>query len=214
MTANDRLYEHAVTLTEGRIVLRPMTEGDWPDLARWNNDPEVLHYTEGDDVASRTLAEVQAIYRSVSRDAFMFMIEVDGVPVGECWLQRMNLGRVLRRYPDRDNRRIDLMIGEKSLWGGGIGTAAIRLLTRFGFEREHADAIFGCDIADYNPRSHRAFERNGFVVDAVYPEEPGRKARSRADLVATKQDRVERQRPPRTDSWRPSRAPIRSEHLD
>jgi RimJ/RimL family protein N-acetyltransferase len=187
MTVNDRLSEHASTLTDGRTVLRPMTEGDWPDLLRWNNDPEVLHYTEGDDVSSRTLAEVQAIYRSVSRDAFMFMVEVDGAPVGECWLQRMNLDRILRRYPGRDCRRIDLMIGEKALWGGGIGTAAIRLLTRFGFERERADAIFGCDIADYNPRSRRAFEKNGFVVDAAYPEPPALKARVRFDLVLTRE---------------------------
>jgi hypothetical protein len=33
-------------------------------------------------------------------------------------------------------RRIDLMIGEKRLWGRGLGTDTIRTLTRFGLEEE------------------------------------------------------------------------------
>jgi hypothetical protein len=36
------LRPHAVTLRGERVVLRPMTEGDWGVLLRWNNDPEVL----------------------------------------------------------------------------------------------------------------------------------------------------------------------------
>src|SRR5215208_4984524 len=78
--ADTRLCEHAVTLSDGRVTLRPLTEDDWSTLLRWNNDPEVLFFSEGDDVTSRTLEEVQAIYRGVSQTAFSFMIEVDGAP--------------------------------------------------------------------------------------------------------------------------------------
>ena len=186
MNGPDHLREHTVTVREGRILLRPLTEDDWETLLRWNSDPEVLFYAEGDDVSTHTLEEVQHIYRSVSRTAFSFMIEVDGRPVGECQLQQMNLRRVLDRYPERDCRRIDIMLGEKQVWGQGIGTAAVGLLTRFGFEQERADAIFGCDIADYNPRSRRAFEKIGFILDAEYAEPPGRKARAHVDLVLTR----------------------------
>jgi len=31
------------------------------------------------------------IYRPVSANAFCFIIEVAGQPVGECWLQKMNI---------------------------------------------------------------------------------------------------------------------------
>src|SRR5215213_9867990 len=99
--AGARLREHAVTLSDSRVTLRPLAEDDWDTLLRWNNDPEVLFYSEGDDVTSRTLEEVQAIYRGVSQTAFSFMIEVDGAPVGECQLQQMNLERCLRRHPDK-----------------------------------------------------------------------------------------------------------------
>jgi RimJ/RimL family protein N-acetyltransferase len=42
------------------------------------------------------------------------------------------------------------MIGEKSLWGRGIGTEAIGLLVDFGFATEQADAIFAA-VAQDNP---------------------------------------------------------------
>ena len=118
----EALREHDVTLRGERIVLRPMTENGWDVLARWNSDPEVLWFSEGDDVQSYTLDDVQDIYRGVSQHAFCFMIEVEGKPVGECWIQEMNLDRILSRYPHRDCRRIDLTIGEKALWGKGYGT--------------------------------------------------------------------------------------------
>lgn len=187
MMGTDRLAEHAITLAGERVVLRPMTEGDWDLLLKWHQDAEVLYFTEGDQVASHTLAEVQHIYRSVSREALMFMIEHGGAPIGECWLQRMNLERVLRRYPGLDLRRIDLMIGEKQLWGRGLGSEAIGLLVTYGFEQERVDAIFGCDIGDYNARSLRTFQKIGFRLDASYPEPPGRKARVVHDLVLTRQ---------------------------
>jgi RimJ/RimL family protein N-acetyltransferase len=58
-------------------------------------------------------------------------------------------------------------------------------LVRFGFEECDADVIFGCGVADYNPRSWRAFDKNGFVVDQAIPQEPGGKAQV-YDLKLTK----------------------------
>jgi len=73
-----------------------MTEDEWDKLLKWNNDPEVLFFAESDDIASYNLEQVQEIYCSVSQNAFCFIIEVDGTPIGECWLQQMNLDRILR----------------------------------------------------------------------------------------------------------------------
>lgn len=181
------LRQHDVRLQDGPLLLRPMTENDWDILFKWNNDSEVLYYAEGDDVTSRSLAETQVIYRGVSRQAFCFIAELDGRPIGECWLQKMNLKRILSQNPeDMDLRRIDLAIGEKEFWNRGWGTRIIGLLVKFGFEECGADAIFGCGVADYNPRSRRAFEKNGFVVDQVIPQEPGGKAKEHYDLKLTK----------------------------
>lgn len=177
---------HNITLQGKRVLLRPMTEGDWDVLMKWNRDAEILYFTEGDWVTEYRLEEVQQIYRSVSQHAFCFLMELDGVPIGECWLQEMNLERILSQCLNQDCRRVDLMIGEKTLWGQGFGTEVIRLLTEFGFERETADAIFACEVADYNVRSIKAFQKAGFEVHATIPQPSTDKARYRYDLVLTR----------------------------
>jgi RimJ/RimL family protein N-acetyltransferase len=189
----DRLRAHDVTLEGKGVRLRPMTEDDWPILYPWNNDREVLYYAEGDDVTGYSMDEVQAIYRAVSRSAFCFVIEVDGCPVGDCWLQQMNLERVLRRYPGLDCRRIDLLIGEVDHWGRGIGTQAIRLLTVFAFDVQGVDVIYEPEIADYNVRSRRAFERNGYRVVGTVAHAPGGKAAVGYDLALTRAEYVRRE---------------------
>jgi aminoglycoside 6'-N-acetyltransferase len=176
------LNEHNITLHGEQVVLRPMTENDWDILARWNSDPEILYFTEGADVESYDLEEVQGIYRWVSQNAFCFIIEFNDQPIGECWLQRMNIERLLEKYPGKDCRRIDLMIGEKRLWGRGLGTDTIRMLTGFGLEEEGADMIFGL-VGDYNLRSVGAFKRAGYEVDAKVEEPSEEKATFSYDLV-------------------------------
>ena len=172
-----QLRTHSIWLRDGALVLRPMTEDDWPCLLRWNNDPEVLYFSEGDHVSQRSLEEVQDIYRAVSQTALMFIIEVDGRPIGECWLQGMNLQRILTRFPELDCRRIDLVIGEKAFWGRGYGTRAIRLLTQLAFAM-YVDAVFAVDVADYNTRSRRAFEKAGFrLFDVMGVPQPAKALR-------------------------------------
>lgn len=176
------------TETGAAVTLRPMTEEDWHMLLKWNQDPEVLYYSEGADVSGYSLEDVQGIYRSTSRTAFCFIIEADGKPVGECWLQKMNLDQIREKYPGEDSRRIDLMIGEKEYWGKGIGTEVIRLLTEFGFVEQEADIIFGCHIADYNPRSLNAFRKAGYQVVLTEEAEPGNKAKHYQFVAITKED--------------------------
>ncbi len=178
-----RLREHDVTLKGERLTLRPLTEDDWDVLLRWNNDPEVLCFAEGEDITSYTLEDMQAVYRGVSQTAFCFAIEHEGSAIGECWLQEHNLERVLRRERGNDIRRIDILIGETKWWGRGLGGEAVALLVRFAFEDQGADAVFASDVGDYNERSRRMFERLGFEPYAEAPQPEGAKARVSYDLV-------------------------------
>ena len=58
-------------------MLRPLTEDDWDTVAAWNTDPRVLRFRDNGWVEERSLAEVQAIYRGVSQEAEVFVIEHD-----------------------------------------------------------------------------------------------------------------------------------------
>ncbi|MCY4107426.1 MAG: GNAT family N-acetyltransferase [Chloroflexi bacterium] len=138
----------------------------------WNNDPEVMKYVDANDFEETTRQEVQAVYHWISTHAFCFVMEVGRGPIGECWLQRMNVQRIVDQFPGEDLRRIDLAIGEKQSWGRGYGTEAIDLLVEFGFEEESASAIFGLVLAD-NRRSLRTFQKNGFRLYGVVEGEDG-----------------------------------------
>jgi RimJ/RimL family protein N-acetyltransferase len=181
------LRTHSVTLYCGDTVLRPLTERDWALLLRWNNDPEVLYYSEGDDIQAYSLDDVQSVYRGVSQRALCFVIEQGGLPIGECWLQEMNLPRLLAAFPGHDLRRIDISIGEKEYWGKGIGSRAIAMLAAHAFERERADAVFGCDIGDYNERSLRAFRKVGFDLYETVKQKQGLKASYCNDVMLTRE---------------------------
>jgi hypothetical protein len=95
-----QLKQHHISLSgqtdRGLVVkLRPLTENDWSLLEKWNRDPDVRYYADGDAVAAYSPEKVRQIYRSVSQHAYSFLIEADGQAIGECWLQQMNLPRVL-----------------------------------------------------------------------------------------------------------------------
>ena len=181
MMDGDKVRAHGVTLRSGAVGLRPLTEDDWDLVVGWWNDPEIACYADAEPSAYSPV-QVRAIVRGISRCAFCFIIEFEGRPVGECWLQAMNLERILRRNPGLDCRRIDIEI-QKDHWDRGIGTAAIRLLVAFGFEREGADAIFAMDVADDNPRSRRAFEKAGFKLYDTVRQPAGAGAAVTYDLV-------------------------------
>lgn len=114
----ERIQEHDYvlksTLDENKKVrLRPLIEKDWNLLNRWNTDPGLLYFTEEDEVERYNPEEVKMICRLVSKNAYIFIIEFEGEAIGECWLQKMNLERIKKEYPEKDCWRIDVMIGEK-----------------------------------------------------------------------------------------------------
>jgi RimJ/RimL family protein N-acetyltransferase len=165
-----RLKEHTITLHGEYVTLRPMTEDDWPFIEKWEDDPEILYLMDADPVV-RSPQEVRAIFRTVSQRAYCFMIEYEERTVGNCWLQEMDLPVILEKYPGKDCRRIDMVIGEKALWGKGLGTDILRTLVRFAFAQERADLVFGLP-GEHNPRSRRALEKAGFIFVMKLEEPP------------------------------------------
>jgi RimJ/RimL family protein N-acetyltransferase len=157
-----RLRTHDVRLETPRLSLRPMTENDWPTLLRWNRDPRVLLYWSNGDVRPWSLQKLQQVYRTISEHASMFIAEREGAPVAECWLQEMNLTPILSKHAGQRVYRIDLSIGDPSLWGQGLGTEIVRALVEFGFRVQQADALFACHVRAPNVQSQRIFLKNGF----------------------------------------------------
>ena len=159
---------HNITLRGGNaeydIVLKPLSDEHLPLLYKWNRDTEVTYFTESSIGLVYDEKTVQGIYGGVSKEAFCFLIEANGVSIGECWLQKMNKPDVIAMYPkNTDIRRIDMCIGEKEYWGKGIGTLFIGMMIDFAFNCEHVDVLH-CFCEDYNKRSERMWQKHGFTL--------------------------------------------------
>lgn len=159
---------HNITLHGGNdeynLTLHPLSDDHLPYLYKWNSDPEVLYWTEGDDVEAYPPELVHQIYGGISQNNPCFAVEVNGEIVGECWLQKMNLPHVRKMYDsDTDVRRIDMSIGEKSYWGKGIGTLLVKTLVDYAFNTEKVDVLH-CLCENYNLRSKRVWEKNGLSL--------------------------------------------------
>ena len=168
------IVTHAVYLRgrcgAGEICLRPASDADIPLLCELNRDPRALIWSSESE-EPYTEEMVRQVWGYVSPMALCFIIEVEGVPVGDCWLQRMNLPQVIARYPEgTDVRRIDMSIGRVEYWGRGVGTAMVELLMEHAFTVDGADVLH-CMCDSRNTRSDRIWQRLGFEL--VWKDAPG-----------------------------------------
>lgn len=191
---------HDVTLygeNHSGIVLRPLSDEHLPCLYKWCADPEVLYWSEGGTIDANLSYgpdTVHQIYGGVSQSALCFIIEVDGAPVGECWLQRMNLPDVVAMYPEGlDVRRIDMCIGEKAYWNRGIGTQCVGMLVDLAFWGEHVDVLH-CFCEDYNLRSMRVWEKHGFTRILTEPLSQPQKGKWQYHYRLTREEFIKRHR--------------------
>ena len=145
------------------IRLRPLNDSHLPLLYKWGADPEIVYWTDdNDNDEGMTEESVQCIYGYVSPIAYCFLIEVNGEPVGDCWLEEMNIQEVSDMYPNLNVKRIDMTIGEKNWWGKGIGNAFVGMLTDYAFDCDNVDVIHIPGVFEFNIRSQKTFLRNGY----------------------------------------------------
>jgi len=146
---------------------RPVTPADAPLLFHWRQAPHVARWWNIAPYEAQTLEEVE---RELEEDLRLqehesLLVLLDGKPVG--YAQTYNAGEASGQWwPDEDlsTRGLDLLIGEESLIGQGIGPMVVRALC----ERLFAEAVVTSIIVDPQPdnrRSIRCFEKAGFVPE-------------------------------------------------
>jgi len=178
-----RLPTHNVHLWDEKVRLRPFTEADFDIVARWFEDPEVLHYSEGKENPNYSRAEIEGIYGGVAEQgSLLFMIETtEGRVIGETWLQPMNMERGKKQPPD-DAWRIDIMIGEKEYWGKGYGRRVVWLLLRHAFEVLGADRVAAMSVFEFNEHSLRMFQACGMREVRRVPDLVARAGKKFAEI--------------------------------
>jgi ribosomal-protein-alanine N-acetyltransferase len=138
-------------------ILRPLVDSDVTSTYRdWLNDGEVNRYLET-RYAEQTLESVSAFVsaRNRSDDEYLFGIFEQH---SETHVGNIKLG------PERRPHRlaeVSLFIGEKSYWGSGLATIAIRCITTFGFDALRLNKLVA-SMYIANRASTRAFLKAGW----------------------------------------------------
>jgi RimJ/RimL family protein N-acetyltransferase len=146
-----------------RLRLRRTERDDVKKYHEWVNDPDI---TDGLSLfLPMSLEDEERWYdSSLNREIQErpFSIEVragDGWRlIGNCAF--FNIEREVR------SGEIGIMIGDKSMWNQGLGTEAMTLLLRLGFETLNLNRIF-LRVYASNLRAKRAYEKAGFVLEGT-----------------------------------------------
>ena len=168
------------------IQLVPMTDAHLPILYEWNQMADVLFWCEGDDVVTNSPGDVDGIYGSISQKAHMFIITIDATPVGDCWLQELNLSELLAKHSGKNAKRIDVTIYDKSLWNKGVGRCVNAMLLEFGFRQQSADLVYAI-TEDYNERAQQCIQKSGFTLDEIIAHDETSKGKAEYCYILTRE---------------------------
>ncbi len=158
------------------IYLRPIERTDAPTFAPWLNDPEVARFL----VARRPInldAEEAYIWGITDSDTDLVL----GIVVRE---SDMLIGATGLHQIDHRNRHagFGITLGDKSVWGHGYGTEAMRLIVRHAFETLNLHRVW-LHVYEYNTRGIRTYEKVGFQHEGRLRQDNFREGRYWDTLV-------------------------------
>ena len=145
-----------------KIYLRFVREVDaYGNWWRWFNDPDVtVHMNKG--VKENTVEDQLVFFEKVShseKDVVLAICDLEsGVHIGTTGLHDIDWGKGTAQF--------GIVIGEKTLWGKGIGTEAWRMIVEYGFSALKLKKIHTKIFAGNLP-SLRIAEECGFEKKAV-----------------------------------------------
>ncbi|MGE4065078.1 MAG: GNAT family N-acetyltransferase [Rhodospirillaceae bacterium] len=142
------------------VAIRPITLQDvTPAYVAWLQDPEVNQYLETRFVPQTLESVASFVQRMIaSSDEFLFAICADGRHVGN-----IKVGPVKSHHNVAD---VSLFVGDRSVWGKGVATRAISLVTRHAFEVLRLGKL-GASLYASNIGSATAFRRAGYKQEGL-----------------------------------------------
>jgi aminoglycoside 6'-N-acetyltransferase len=145
-----------------QIALRALKSEDFPRLVDWINTPHVARWWDGKADLSSVTEEYGPTLEDNSETS-VFVIEMDQGPVGivQCYRHR-DCPEWERDVDVQNAAGIDYLIGEPDSLGKGIGSEAIRAITKIAFDL-YPEVEFVVSVPQRdNVSSCRALESAGF----------------------------------------------------
>ncbi len=150
------------------LSFRPANVADASLLYAWRQAPHVARWW---NVAPYEASDVAAVAAELAGDAALeghesLVVLLYDVPVG--YVQTYNAGRASGDWwPDEGDavRGLDVLLGEVTLTGRGLGPRIVRAVCARLFEDAGVESII-VDPHPDNARSIRAFEKAGFAAES------------------------------------------------
>ncbi|MEO6349472.1 MAG: GNAT family protein [Candidatus Limnocylindrales bacterium] len=145
-----------------RVFLRAPERSDIETFARWLSDGETTSF-----LSMRAPMSV-----AMEEQWFTHMLERQGKDAYHFAMCQLESGRAFGTISLFDidsvngSAGIGIAIGEKSLWGQGLGTDAMNALLDFGFGQLRLERLW-LEVYDYNTRARRSYEKCGFVLEGT-----------------------------------------------
>lgn len=154
----------SVFLSGPRLYFRPLEREDAPRLAAFLNDPQVRRTV----LAHRpmSVAQEQAFLETMGKDEHHVML-------GICRQGQQELIGVtgLHHLDFRSHRaEFGLLIGDRSLWGQGLGTEATRMMLDYAFGTLNLHKVWLHVYAHHAPAIH-VYEKVGFRKEGLQREQ-------------------------------------------
>jgi RimJ/RimL family protein N-acetyltransferase len=131
------------------------------NYCNWMNDPEINQYLES-RFERWSVSKLRRYISDVKRNpdnVFLTIVSKDG----NKHIGNIKIGPINRRHRYAD---VGVIIGEKSFWGKGIATEAVKLVVDYAFNKLNLHKLtagaYNCNIG-----SIKAFKKAGFSVEGV-----------------------------------------------
>jgi RimJ/RimL family protein N-acetyltransferase len=146
-------------------------------FARWSADSEYERLLDSDPTRPRSAAQTKAELEKLleGTDDYLFLVRaLEGdVPIGMVELDDIAWAR--------GDAWVGIGLGERTYWGKGYGTDALRILLRFAFDELNLHRVT-LNVFSYNTRALRTYAGLGFTVEGTVREALMREGR-RWDLI-------------------------------
>lgn len=131
------------------------------DYCKWVNDLEVNQFLET-RFKKWTIKKLKNYVNKIKNNSdYLFLAII--LKNGNRHIGNMKLGPINRIHKFAD---IGILIGEKSFWGKGFATEAIKLVVDYAFNKLNLHKLTAGAYSN-NPGSIKAFKKAGFLVEGI-----------------------------------------------
>ena len=144
-----------MVLETERLVLREMTQADFPSLCEILQDSEVMYAYKGafsDDEAHRWLDKQISVYQEYGFGLWAVVLKESGKMIGQC-------GLTMQPYNGRSVLEVGYLF-QKAYWHCGYASEAAIACREYAFDTLNAKEVYSI-IRDTNIPSQNVAKRNG-----------------------------------------------------